>query len=382
MPIGQNSSGSIQPSEIPRISIILVHGTWGRGLLRGLFSKSQVCSPPCRGKRWFEADSDFYKSLKTKLLVENLIRSFLWSGANSVRARDCAAKNLAKELSKDLKTPAAIPIIIAHSYAGNVALRALEYLRDPNLSSGTLDTSRVRIVTLATPFLKVFVRPSPISLVTAFLVVFGCLGLIKTLPPLIALPLVIVAAGTCFRQRERAEDIEKAAHYRKIDASGPCLFVIRGVADEASLAVAAGSIGSRLSSLLLRLLSYLLALLLVFGSLGFLVVYFALPSIEWGDLLFPMIQFCALSALPFYFLAPICKSACGVEFLTLGFACEIASETTPDVVSRIESTTLLPEEKISLRKISLRHFIYEHPECVNKIVNWINPKEPKNSTIG
>jgi hypothetical protein len=381
MPIGQKSSGSIQPSEIPRISIILVHGTWGRGLLRGLFSKSQVCSPPCQGKRWFETDSDFYKSLKTKLLVENSIRSFLWSGANSVRARDRAAKNLAKELSEDLKTPPAIPIIIAHSYAGNVALRALEYLRDPNFSGGTLDTSRVRIVTLATPFLKVFVRRSPISLVTAFLVVLGCLGLIKTLPTLIALPLVIVAAVTCIRQRERAENIEKAARYREIDASGPCLFVIRGVADEASLAVAAGSIGSRLSSLLLRLLSYLLALLLVFGPLGFLVSI-ALPSIEWGDLLFPMIQFCALSALPFYFLAPICKSACGVEFLTLGFACEIASETIPDVASMIESTTLYPEEKISVRKISLRHFIYEHSECVNKIVNWINPKEPKNSAIG
>src|SRR5262249_2618674 len=163
--------------------------------------------------------------LKKQLLdyhLENSIRSFLWSGANSVYARDSAAKNLAKELSEDLKKPAAIPIIIAHSYAGNVALRALEHLRDPKYLRDPNLISRVRIVTLAAPFLKVFVRHSQISPLTWFFVALGCFSLIATLPTLIALLLValaILASATFIHQKERVDNIKEAAHYRKIDAS-------------------------------------------------------------------------------------------------------------------------------------------------------------------
>ena len=80
------------------------------------------------------------------------VRAFLWSGANSVHARDCAARELSDQLRKDLQDPDAKAVIIAHSHGGNVALRALQHL--------DFMADRIRVVTLATPFLRVFARTS------------------------------------------------------------------------------------------------------------------------------------------------------------------------------------------------------------------------------
>src|SRR5262249_61467715 len=107
------------PARVSPCSIILVHGTWGRGIFpkisdlrrRYLFRGS---------KRWFEDGSEFYKRLK---LHGWPIRAFLWSGANSVHARDGAARELSDLLADHVTT-----VIIAHSHGGNVALRALQYL--------------------------------------------------------------------------------------------------------------------------------------------------------------------------------------------------------------------------------------------------------------
>jgi hypothetical protein len=51
-----------------------------------------------------------------------------------------------------LKDPDATAVIIAHSHGGNVALRALQHLDSK--------AGRIRVVTLATPFLRVFARRS------------------------------------------------------------------------------------------------------------------------------------------------------------------------------------------------------------------------------
>jgi hypothetical protein len=51
-----------------------------------------------------------------------------------------------------------------------------------------------------------------------------------------------------------AREIREAASYPPIDASGPRLLLLRGVDDEASLTLAAGSIGSRLSSVVAGML--------------------------------------------------------------------------------------------------------------------------------
>jgi RsiW-degrading membrane proteinase PrsW (M82 family) len=81
--------------------------------------------------------------------VDNVIQPFLWSGANSVFARDQAAIRLAENLKTSLdQFPDAVPIVIAHSHGGNVALRASSYLGEA--------ARAMRIITLATPFLRVF----------------------------------------------------------------------------------------------------------------------------------------------------------------------------------------------------------------------------------
>ena len=108
------------PAQVSRCTIVLVHGTWGRGF----FPKSQEASLCPPNKRWwFEEGSQFRTRLDKALKGASLdcrIRKFLWSGANSVQARDCAARELSDQLTRDLKNPHAKAVIIAHSHGGNV----------------------------------------------------------------------------------------------------------------------------------------------------------------------------------------------------------------------------------------------------------------------
>jgi hypothetical protein len=98
--------------------------------------------------------------------LDGAVRAFLWSGANSVRARARAAIQLADELEMVLKTPNTSPIIVAHS-GGNVVLCALKHLK--------CGKNRIRFIALATPFIRVYLNTSPLHL-SAYLIeafVFG-----------------------------------------------------------------------------------------------------------------------------------------------------------------------------------------------------------------
>src|SRR3954449_9376152 len=160
-----------------------------------------------------------------------------------------------------------------------------------------------------------------------------------------------------------AHDIQEAASFPPIGASGPRMLVIRGVDDEASLTLAAGSIGCRLSSLVLFVVIpgvYLFGLAL-------------LALLDWSgvwrtELLFLVVMYgCAFGALVCLFLPGICKSAFGREFLTTAFVCETAADSAPDTSARLDSVTLSPVE--AGRR--LRHCIYEHPKCVDEIARWV-----------
>jgi Alpha/beta hydrolase family len=137
-------------------SIILVHGTWGRGFIPNISDLRRKISLFASDKSWFEDDSPFHERLNTALksaLLDWPVRSFLWTGTNSVHARDCAARELSDQLRKDLRSdPEATGVIIAHSHGGNVALRALQHL-------GSM-ANRIRVITLATPFLRVCPKTS------------------------------------------------------------------------------------------------------------------------------------------------------------------------------------------------------------------------------
>jgi hypothetical protein len=405
---------SLQPPETSRATrypIILVHGTWGRGFFpKGQLEGSCEDFPAEAGtdaasegaKRWFEKGSEFRRTLEERLeglSLECSFWPFRWSGANSVFARDRAATKLADQLKTHLQNQGAMPIIIAHSHGGNVALRALSHVEGAN---------RVGVVTLATPFLRVFVRDPPKLNFLVWLLMWAAFTLMVAVPLIMIVAVILSAVrelvGTHVSDRltlsvfigvgiavalgsicilswlngfllkpqsksqasgSLAHDVQRAAFFPPISASGPRMLVIRGVDDEASLTLAAGSIGSRLSSLVLFSVIpgiYLLGITL-----------FALLSWSgvWQDraelLLIVMVYGCGFGALVCLFLPGICKSAFGREFLTTAFICETAADSAPDTLARIDSVTLSPAE--AGRR--LRHYIYEHPKCVDEIVRWI-----------
>jgi hypothetical protein len=385
---------------VTRCPIILVHGTWGRGFLLKSRDEGSWEDVPSEGtKRWFEKGSEFRKNLEAELNSSSLeysIRPFHWSGANSVLARDRAAMKLADTLKTHLQNQSATPIVIAHSHGGNVALRALSHLGG---------TNRVKVVTLATPFLRVFVRDPPKFDFLVWILLWLAVVVVVAIPSMaivaamlsatkgagadiserltfwsLIIALVAAAVGSIFvlrwlhaiivnpKSKSRtgggvAHDIQEAASFPPIGASGPRMLVIRGVDDEASLTLAAGSLGCRLSSLVLFVVIpgvYLFGLAL-------------LALLDWSgvwrtELLFLVVMYgCAFGALVCLFLPGICKSAFGREFLTTAFVCETAADSAPDTSARLDSVTLSPIE--AGRR--LRHCIYEHPKCVDEIARWV-----------
>jgi hypothetical protein len=383
-------------------TIILVHGTWGRGFLPKIsdLRRRYVFRG---GKRWFEDGSQFRKRLDKALEDASLnwtIRKFDWSGANSVHARDCAAR----KLSDQLKEIDATAIIIAHSHGGNVAVRALEYLGS--------NVDRVAVVTLATPFLRVFARKFGLTVLASlsifFLLWIGIGGILivisiagldavspaslsaRNLWPLLGGVVGAMGVGALiswvlinfFSDTRRASAIAKMA---ACDTKGLRMLVIRGIDDEASLSLAAGSIGSRLSYLML------VGLLPVacWAILGSMIAGAAIPILAPSEsLLGPVIAISAASAGIFLLLPGVFKSVFGREFLLNGLTCDIAADSVPDTLYGVQAITLpLTEEapnagstdrtdKVLLKNwadsiLRLQHGIYNHPECVKAIVEWL-----------
>jgi hypothetical protein len=427
-------------ARVSRRSIILVHGTWGRGIFPKM---SDLRRRYFRGtKGWFEEGSQFCAGLDAALKSASLdwpIRAFLWSGANSVHARDRAARDLSKLLREDLKDPDATAVIIAHSHGGNVALRALQHLDSK--------AGRIRVVTLATPFLRVFARRSLQLSYWVKLFMFGAIFIILFASLLVldsivsetvgleillavrqiadnddlVFLIIVVLIGVAgffimewlnevFTNPHAALAIEEVAHYDTKGAAASRMLVIRGVDDEASLSLAAGSIGSRLSFLtLVAVIPAIYAVVVVFLWLG---SFFGLSAESklglWiGGLMIGVF----FGALILFFVPGAFKSFFGREFLVNAMTCDIAVDSVPDTLGQVEAITLRPveaasskprslERPFSLRWMSeisllefrgiyfqllqssmglarskpswqLRHGIYNHPNCVDEIVRWL-----------
>ena len=386
--------------------ITLVHGTWPRGLLPKWLDIMRLLgsSKPL----WFESDSPFRQELEFSLKNASLdceIRTLCWSGANSVFARDEAARELARVLKDDLEPSDATPIVIAHSHGGNVALRAMTHL-----GAGA---SRVRIVTLAAPFLRVFVR-EPLSVpVLVFLPLLGAIcgilmpvfmifsalvwsatnggnsshstpesWLYAAMAAGFVAGLIVTPGISSFfinGRTGRACKIGRAAAYDTRGDVTPRMLVIRGVDDEASLFLAAGAIGSRLSHIILF---SLIPWIYVAGIA--LVVVLTLPFIDkhmFDPLLKVLVIVSAFGALAALVLSGLFKSAFGTEFLIGAMRCDIAANSVPDTSQRVEAVTLAPhagtregEDKGRVRRTGTpRHQIYSHPQCVSEIVGWLRP---------
>src|SRR5262249_16295847 len=348
----------------------------------------------------------------------------------------CAARKLADDLRNTLQEDSnATAIIIAHSHGGNVALRALQFVDSI--------AGRIRIVTLATPFLRVVARRPfevPVSAkgvlwyLWTYMAVYAEAAILWVVfPPQVnanmgegffawlqfpvfyftavdlgwwLYPVLLPAAvvGTfitrwfiaIFTNRHAALAIEEEASYDTKSAAAPPMLVIRGVDDEASLALAAGSIGSRLSYVVLaQVIPYIVIVLMNFSFFGLIVAM----SGTLGSKIFLTVFFGSLLCGLILFVLPgVFKSFFfGQEFLVNGLICDISFDSVPDTSGQVEAITLVPvgfESWVSWfpeRPFSRqswrswraqiqaegeafqlsqqpRHGIYNHPVCVDEIV--------------
>jgi len=380
--------------------ITMVHGTWGRR------------------SRWFQENSDFRRALEAGLGKEHItatVRPFLWSGKNSVFARTRAAKELAELLGSEPDDTSSI--VIAHSHGANVAFRAISRLG----SRG----ARIHLITLATPFLRAFptwsgpsfgetfifffaVLSIPVFLLTgAVMVTLTGLDLSNTVFRLTLLSSVVVISAAAsallvrymlnpspkvLPDRERKPwawkpfILAEAVNYDSAGPSAPKLLVIRGVDDEAALALAFGAIGTSINRFMLTgmwkvlypLATVLFFALVLFSWLGgyFLNSESSLhvdPSLI-ATLAGASYLLFTLGTVVFLLLPGLFNSRFGWEFLVGAMRCEVATDSVPDSTHAQIVTLQAPYQPPIPRRDTvsiLRHKIYDYPDCVPEIVKWI-----------
>lgn len=228
------------------VVVTLVHGTFARKAA------------------WTQMDSALSRALSAAGFQPS---RFTWSGWNSFHARAHAARELADHLGRTAREhPGARQWVVAHSHGGNVALHAVERLRQRE------QVSPVRVVTLATPFIHARTRART-GLFVLLAVLFGVLLLIGAGAAIATgghswLNRALVAAGGVFAVElalcivgvVRHRDIlGEGCGERLVDAiqapvvSSRDLVAIRAAGDEASFGLASGQLLGWLGSLVASL---------------------------------------------------------------------------------------------------------------------------------
>jgi hypothetical protein len=404
--------------------ITLVHGTWPRNVWRDVFLTPFYGKWPSRSfpkSLWFADGSEFRDRLTAALSKRGLsarISPFLWSGANSVRERDKAARELVEHIrAKQSDYPSSTQVVIAHSHGGNVALRALD---QPGVTG-----DEIFIGTIATPFVEILrTKLSPtetrridvmVSATTSILIpqyateirytYFPTLNLnvLLFIVVLVCSLLFLLLFGLRVRNTRKVDELVGLTSLSPAVRKHP-LLVLRALDDEASLALAAAAISNRLSRLLERS-SYKIWVLLRFLIISLVVFILVLIAIKF---FWPLDDFMA-SAFMTRFLQPILNflfdwspalgkwlmlaffvflfspgafnSAYGRELLPIFQGCEINSQSAPDSIDRqsefqSESTPTNWRTVITLHQAEevrrgLRHGLYDDPQCAERIAGWL-----------
>lgn len=380
------------------LKVVLVHGTWGRGLL---FKRAK--HDP---RLWFSPESNFSERLLAALKAHGFsanITSHHWSGANSFKHRSRAAEELARGLHTSLQDEDTHHLLIAHSHGGNILMRMMHFLVARGLKPA--DQQRVNLVTIATPFIDLSHRRSKkVEHVALWLLVIAAVFLIVKL----ALPLVadahFVIQDIAFRvlvsssfmmivyiifgqlvfdaeldidgsSRHFRETIE-AAHYSGREFHSHC-FVIRGYDDEAALVIGLGNVGNRLSKMAFSAIAFTIPVLLL--------LHFLQDFTEWGGVCRPvtmdgnsgssdcsetyfwnLLQILAALLYGILALAAIFKSAFGRELVIGGWFANVVCNSVPDLCRNFSVKTLLPT-----RRIALKHSLYGHPHIARDIAKWL-----------
>jgi hypothetical protein len=405
-----------------QLLITLVHGTWPRGLfprlvrfkqqVRKLSRRRQPWKPP---PFWFEEGSPFLARLSAEFHdIPNKITPLLWSGANSIHVRDETARVLAEHLSAEhTEHPQATQLVIAHSHGGNIALRALHHLKKrqaPELYWA--ESANPIFVTMATPFIEiyqadfgrrpVYVRLAIIMAIGYFLTLVPGFILSKPYPPL-SIPdlLITLLIFCCFlltcrwggrwisqgtARQEQVNALKDATQLGElVSVSAKRLLVIRAIDDEASLALAVGTILSYVTTRFVTYVYILLALLtapslisrIVTPAVGLLAFYVPSlwPSWTWlyeTDLSISLnspaifkIYVASIALLVGLFM--IARTVHGIELARSPMECQINTNSTPDAIGLSKIVTLVRRTYVR----SMRHGIYDHEDCAKTIANWV-----------
>lgn len=405
-------SGTVGPDG--ELRVILVHGTWARGFCC-------IKAPNLKRPRWFESNSDFAKKLLEavkgpRLKLHPVLEDpLLWSGRNSLLHRARAAQELASRLKQ---RPDAHWLLVAHSHGGNVVLRALQEL-------GQEQQDRIRVVTLATPFVEIFF-PEPKARNYERLQLFGLLLLSAiqfinlhwlipgvplstrlTLAIAFVVPAILVFGaemteanaikhgGSCFARRLFID-----AAYPSLRLRPPSLLVLRGVEDEASITIATAAFLGRITQMIRDLIQHLwhkrLFAVLVAGgvlvaSITSIVLFVSLYGLEAYDTsplprLIPLIGtvmslFVVVVPAVVCAVAVLARVVCGVAAgreLALLPNLEVSVSTSPDFA--IRPPPYHPGREVQVWTIArrgrpapkLRHSIYEELiDVVGYIEAWL-----------
>ena len=386
--------------------ITLVHETWPHGFFRTFFWTPRRHRSPL----WFEDGSPFLSRLSTELHdIPHKITPILWSGENSIFERDKAAHVLAEHLSAEhTEQPQATQLVIAHSHGGNIALRALHYLRqlDTSLLCGA-ESSQPLVVTLATPFIEVhkadfgrrpeFVR---LAVLGAVSLPFSILAIsnLKYAAHAVVLPLLavwfILFGGlywTSHRAAASQNKVEALSDATRLGEIAPSqrLLIIRAIDDEASLILAFGTIANYLTARIITYLWFIIVwFIIVMGSiiipaLLFLVGPYILEA-EWSRSAIDWLAKESLardwawsrdlillrcSGLIFFLIGWLMawRSVHGRELAVSPMECQINTQSTPDAIGLSKVVTLVRRAYVK----SLRHGIYDHEDCAKVISDWV-----------
>lgn len=164
----EEQAAGIRPDWAPPVVVHLVHGTWPSGFFGQSLQFLRRFVPGRRRYRkwlWFEAGSEFWMDLATRVTCRCEFMPFVWSGANSLQARLAAAQRLRDEIAhvRNLSYVEPCQLLVAHSHGGNIAIWAAterftswgqEHHRSPSDCYG--------VATMGTPFLHLRHRiPEP-----------------------------------------------------------------------------------------------------------------------------------------------------------------------------------------------------------------------------
>jgi hypothetical protein len=379
-----------------QLLITLVHGTWGRGFFPGRQRRN-------RRPLWFEEGSPFLARLSGELGdIRHKITPLLWSGANSIFVRNKTAQVLAEHLSAEHgEHPKATQLVIAHSHGGNIALRALHHLRQPDASrSCGTQSANPLVVTLATPFVEVQHadfgrRPYLIRLAVIFAILMPLLILEKrilraivpdplerSLPIDINLAVTFILCGFIWwywlsqrataKRKDQVEALREATRLGEIvSAQAQRLLIIRAIDDEATLSLALGTIANYVTT---RAITYFWIALILSVQPALFLLYSSLEMSFLEQEWYQDAGYLACSALILFLIGALMSARMfhGSELARSPMELQINTQSAPDAKGLSEIVTLVRRTHAK----SLRHGIYGHEDCAKTIADWVHSQLP------